>query len=908
MPSKPSSKLTLHDRLSRLTPIQAEKLLGPEGRKLMMEGSRNFQLDIVSDVKLTTKRLRVHFPKATEKKRNAEVVIDLSDHKQQRLQINCTPCQRAEIMKGAVLDLVLNEKLALGLSIEAEESIPWELLDEPELIEHAIQQRQKRANEEKMQIKSLDPETPWADYQIYNKQSGKTYRAALRGFAPGEAYCACRDFKTNRLGTCKHLIKLEKYVTRKFTVAKRAEPYRQSEYAVSLEYAEAVRPRLLIPDDAKLPKALRHRIDAFHAADLGDAANLSRLIDILRTLEVSENSVRIYPDAEDWIQAALIRRNLEEKASAILRNPAKDPIRESLLNASLLPYQVEGIAFAAKACRSINADEMGLGKTIQGIGLAAYLKKEANISKVLVICPASLKAQWKIEIERFSDLSAQLILGAASDRSEQYRNDAFITICNYEQVLKDILSVEACPWDLIILDEGQRIKNWEAKTSRVIKGLNSPYALVLTGTPLENRLDELFSVVEFIDDRRLGPAYRFFNQHRMVDEKGKVLGFQKLDELRQRIAPVLLRRTRDSVLKQLPPRTTQVVRITPTDEQLELHSHHMQTVSTITNKSHFTEMDFIRLQKALLMCRLAANSTFLVDKQAPGHSTKLEKLHELIDQLSGEPDRKVILFSEWTRMLDLVAEKLEAVGVGYVRLDGKVPQKKRQQIVKQFQTDPACRFIIMTNAGSTGLNLQAADTVINVDLPWNPAILEQRIARAHRMGQKRPVQVYILVTEGTIEENLLTTLSAKKELAIAALDMDSEATSVTLESGIEELKRRLEVLLGATPDAPIDETQRAETEKALIARKAELAVSGGQLLSAAFAFLGNLLPETKEAAESPQAAALRAQFSQGLSECITRDAQGRPTLQLTLPDDASIEQLAANFAKFAALAKAPPAP
>lgn len=904
MPSKPSSKLTLHDRLSRLNPAQAEKLLGAEGRKLMMEGSRLFQLEIGADVKLSSKRLRVRFPNAIAKKRHATVTIQLSDHKRQRLLIDCTPCEEAEAMKGAVLDFVLNEKLALGLSIEADESTPWELLDEPELTAYALQQRRKRASEERMRIESSNPETPWADYRIHNKQSGKTYRAALRSFEKGDAFCSCRDFKTNRLGTCKHLLKLEAYVTRKFSADQRAETYQQNEYAVALEYGEILRPRILIPTTTNVPKPLLRRIEAFNAADRGDGANLARLIDVLRQLESMEHSVRIYPDAEDWIQAALIRQNLEDKAAAILENPAEAPIRKSLLNATLLPYQAEGIAFAAKACRSIIADEMGLGKTIQGIGVAAYLKQEANIRKVLIICPASLKAQWKNEIERFSDLSAQLILGAAADRPGQYQNDSFFTICNYEQVLKDILAVENCEWDLIILDEGQRIKNWEAKTSRVIKGLNSPYALVLTGTPLENRLDELFSVVEFIDDRRLGPAYRFFNQHRVVDERGKVLGFQKLDELRERIAPILLRRTRDSVLKQLPPRTTQVVRITPTDEQLELHGTHMQTVSAITKKNHLTEMDFIRLQKALLMCRLAANSTYLVDKQAPGYSTKLEKLHELIDQLSGEPGRKVILFSEWTRMLDLVEEKLKAVGVGFVRLDGSVPQRKRQQLVKDFQGKPDCRFIIMTNAGSTGLNLQAADTVINVDLPWNPAILEQRIARAHRMGQKRPVQVYILVTEGTIEENLLMTLSAKKELAMAALDMDSEATTVTLESGIEELKRRLEVLIGATPDAPVDESQRAETEKAAAARKAELAVSGGQLLTAAFAFLGDLLPPAPSADEK-QTAALQEQFSQGLSECVTRDSEGRPTLQLTLPDDDSLQSLAASFAKFAALAKGP---
>ena len=145
----------------------------------------------------------------------------------------------------------------------------------------------------------------------------------------------------------------------------------------------------------------------------------------------------------------------------------------------------------------------------------------------------------------------------------------FFTICNYEQVLRDILSIERVNWDLIILDEGQRIKNWEAKTSRVIKGLRSRFALVLSGTPLENRLDELYSVVQFIDDRRLGPAFRFYNRHRVVDEKGKVLGYKNLSELRENLRPILLRRTRESVRQQLPPRTNEIVRITPTQEQLD---------------------------------------------------------------------------------------------------------------------------------------------------------------------------------------------------------------------------------------------------------------------------------------------------------------------------------------------------
>src|SRR5206468_1406145 len=256
-----------------------------------------------------------------------------------------------------------------------------------------------------------------------------------------------------------------------------------------------------------------------------------------------------------------------------------------------------------------------------------------------------------------------------------------------------------------------------------------------------------------------------------------VLGYKSLAELRENLQPLLLGRTRHSVRQQLPPRTNEIVRITPTEEQLDLHRSHMRLVNRITRKTFLTEMDLLRLRRHLLMCRMSADSTFLVDKEAPGYSSKLEELDDLFDRLFSEDNRKVLLFSEWTTMLDLIEPFLETRGLRFVRLDGSVPQKLRQGLVHEFQTDPACRLFLTTNAGSTGLNLQAANTVINVDLPWNPAVLEQRIARAHRMGLKQPVQVFVLITEQTIEENLLATLSAKHELALAALDVESKVNS-----------------------------------------------------------------------------------------------------------------------------------
>ena len=273
-----------------------------------------------------------------------------------------------------------------------------------------------------------------------------------------------------------------------------------------------------------------------------------------------------------------------------------------------------------------------------------------------------------------------------------------------------------------------------------------------------------------------------------------------------------------------------------------------------------------------------------------------------MQQLFAEDNRKAVLFSEWTTMLNLIEPLLERHGLDYVRLDGSVPQKKRQQLVYRFQNEADCKLFITTNAGSTGLNLQAANTVINVDLPWNPAILEQRIARAHRMGQKRPVQVFVLVTEQTLEENLLKTLSNKKDLALAALDAESEVSAVDFESNLEEMKRRLEVLVGAQPEAPLDVTSQQQAEKDVerfAERRERVAAAGGEMLGAVFNFLGELV--TEESAETAPAPDVVANVRNRLGDCVETDEQGRQRLTITLPDGAALDNLANTLAKLLAV-------
>ena len=893
-------RLGIRDRLGQLTYQAACRLLGDDGHARLRQASQ-FKIDFPDAVYLGGDMLRVTVEDSSIATNRAIVTVVEMVSRPKGLQFNCDQCQGMCDHVAATISLVLEDKLSLGLSAAPDPNEPIELLTEEELVRRAIADRQERADKEKMTPRSMDAASPWTDYVVTSQESGKTYRVSLRGLEPGQSYCSCPDFRTNHLGTCKHILHTLTKVQKRFSKKDLERAYKRENFSVRLDYGSTLGLLFNLPD--KLDD------DASQIVGLlgqQPTENVDELMRCIRALERDGHEVHVYPDAEEFIQQRLQQKQLQVLAAEIRKDPAAHPLRQNLLKVPLLPYQMDGIAFSVGAGRAVLADDMGLGETIQGIGVAELFAKLSDISRVLVVCPASLKSQWRSEITRFCGRTCQIVLGSAEERVEQYNRDAFFTICNYEQVMRDETTIARQPWDLIILDEGQRIKNWESKTSQVIKSLRSKFALVLSGTPLENRLEELYTVVGFIDDRRLGPAYRFFHRHRMVDERGKVQGYHQLDTLRESLKPILLRRTRASVMQQLPERTTEVVRIRPTDEQSKLSNDHTAKAAQIASKKFLTEMDLLRLQKHLLMARMACDSTYLVDKVKPGFSSKLERLDELLTQLIHEEDRKIVLFSEWTTMLDLIEPTFEKLGANFVRLDGKVPQKKREERVHQFQNDPKCRAIIMSNAGSTGLNLQSANTVINVDLPWNPAVLEQRVARAHRMGQKQPVHVYLLITEDCFEERLLSTLSAKHDLALAALDVDSEVSTVELQSGMEELKRRLERLLGEKPPAPVDESLlrevEAETttqvERRDVERREKVAAAGGELLGAALNLVGQLLDNG-----SPPDAETVSVIQRRLTDSIEKDESGRPQLRFTLPNEEAVKGLAETLAKLLAVSQ-----
>ncbi|MBY0457493.1 MAG: DEAD/DEAH box helicase, partial [Gemmataceae bacterium] len=336
---------------------------------------------------------------------------------------------------------------------------------------------------------------------------------------------------------------------------------------------------------------------------------------------------------------------------------------------------------------------------------------------------------------------------------------------------------------------------------REVKKLRSRYAMVLTGTPLENKLEELYSIVQFVDERRFGPAFAFLHEHRVLDENGNLKGYRNLDTIREKLEPIFLRRTRAEVLTQLPARTDNTVFVELAPEQRGPYEEQRVAMARLLRKNYLTDLDRKRILACLVNLRTICDSLFLFDRQSRV-SPKLDEFAELVPELigpnpepgtDGEPPHKLVVFSQWETMAMEAAKVLDRIGVGHVVLHGGLPGKDRKAVLDRFQTDPGCRVFISTDAGGTGLNLQIADTVVNLELPWNPAVLEQRIARVHRMGQNRPVRVINFVTRGTIEEKVLRTVEAKQGLfaGLFAGDADEIPFEAINAGGVLDVMREL---------------------------------------------------------------------------------------------------------------------
>jgi superfamily II DNA or RNA helicase len=661
-------------------------------------------------------------------------------------------------------------------------------------------------------IEKLGRDLVFTDYRVTNPENRNSYKVSLRDNLHSMNFCECMDFKTNLLGTCKHIEAVIRMVESKPRLKKvylqqhnpeytsaylsytlrgiRETRYGNRDAGYEIQHAgsgktdagsrfqDSGRRIMIRIGETKKPAFTRLAKEFFDEDMTLKPYGFGRFEEFLKKAAKIDSNFRCYPDALDYV---LKLRDHFRRVDLIANNyfPSFNNKKfDTLIKTTLFPYQKEGVRFAVSGGRTLIADDMGLGKTIQAIAAAELMGKEMKIRSVLVVCPTSLKYQWKSEISKFTQSDVSVIEGNPLIRSQQYKNLNFYKIVSYHALVNDLSEISAMQPDLIILDEAQRIKNFKTRVAQSVKKIASPYAIVLTGTPLENKLEELYSVISFVDPFMLGPFYRFLNEHQVTDDKGKVTGYKGLNEIGQALKGIMIRRKKSEVLQQLPERMDKILLVDVTPEQARIHEEFASIASQIVARwrrfGHLSEQERQRLLILLNEMRMVCDSTYILDERSR-HDTKIGEVMNIITEVISEGEEKIVIFSQWERMTRLVAKELEQQGIGFEYLHGGVPSKNRGKLFENFSSLADVRVFLSTDAGGVGLNLQAGSVIINLDIPWNPAVLEQRIGRVHRLGQKRKVSVINMVSAGTIEHRMLDVLKFKSSMAAGILDGGEDA-------------------------------------------------------------------------------------------------------------------------------------
>ncbi|MGO8675946.1 MAG: DEAD/DEAH box helicase [Limisphaerales bacterium] len=680
----------------------------------------------------------------------------------------------------------------------------WRTTDEEE-----INRRRARAQREDFRISNIDARHPiFSNFRV-SSGSGMTYSVEIRDVSGRHFACDCVDFRINGLGTCKHIEAVLLHLRGRFKRLFQAAVDGASPRSDVVPDAGTGSLRL-VKGRGPLRPVLREWFDEDGALCAGSP---EEAVEALRQLGMDKvPELRLSQELELWLQA---RRRAQERKELrreyeIKVQSGEWPLHETKV--PLFPYQREGMLHLAFTERALLADEMGLGKTIQAIAACALLHRLNQANRVLVVTPASLKTEWEEQIQRFTTLPCQLVFGGRAVRLKAYEAAPFFTLVNYEQMLADSLEVnQRLQPDIIVLDEAQRIKNWSAKTTQAVKRLRSRYAFVLTGTPIENRIDEIHSLMDFLEPSVLGPLFRFNREFYDLDDRGRPVGYRNLDKLHDRIRPYMLRRRKADVETELPPRTDRNFFVALSAEQqgeYEAHAGVVARMAAMAQRRPLTQQEQDKLLRHLAMMRMVCDTNYILDatqRECP----KLGELEKLLEECRDNLDVKVLVFSEWERMLELVRGLCDQLRLGFAWHTGSVPQRRRRAEINAFKSDPNCRVFLSTDSGAAGLNLQAASVVINCDLPWNPAKLEQRIARAWRKHQTRSVTVVNLVSENTIEQRMLQTLSLKQALAEGVLERKGNLKELKLASGRQAFLAKLQQLV--TPaSAPKPELREAK--------------------------------------------------------------------------------------------------
>ncbi|MDR0793305.1 MAG: DEAD/DEAH box helicase, partial [Chitinophagaceae bacterium] len=705
------------------------------------------------------------------------------------------------------------------------------LLDPKEKIEHKKYSRQgmmKRVlDERRLKALKADYHIRWANNiygdHILTNEHGHQYKIFLRDFENETGYSDSWDSKLNKLGTTKHIM----FAFNQMKSNKRLYNRLDKTYPFIEIYCDPL-------NENKITWRYPHKMP------VNEQLLISRHFKKQNFIEDTQADLKSFLDFIEKAQefeTLCIRPEVREKVERAFEQSLLNDLSEtqnadfSLIKADLFPYQKEGIEFVLfkKAC--IIADEMGLGKTIQAIGAAVLKKQIFGFQKTLVVCPATLKSQWKKEIEKFTNEKALVVNGTPKEREKQYQDDAYyFFIVNYETILRDNLAINKAGIDFLILDEAQKVKNFETKTSSAIRRLQAKHTLIITGTPIENKLIDIFSIMSVLDPYFFGPLWEFSYKHCLFDpvKENKINGYYDLQPLNERLSDILIRRKKRAVLDQLPNVQQFDIPVELAPKQAEYHASFANGISQIIHKKFLTPYDMQRLQLLLMSMRMVCDSTYLIDEQT-NVSPKMEELKDILfEQIDLQnTNQKIIIFSEWIKVHKLIGQMLREHKVGFVELNGKVPVKSRGELIKKFEQNPECKVFLSTEAGGAGLNLQMADILINFELPWNPAKKNQRIGRIDRLGQKSNMLIiYNLITRNSIEQQIAAGLLVKQSLFDGVLDENSTTNYVDFSTkGRSQFIDQLEAFINQTEKEIHEEIVSDESEEKIAEPENDLAES-----------------------------------------------------------------------------------
>ena len=532
--------------------------------------------------------------------------------------------------------------------------------------------------------------------------------------------------------------------------------------------------------------------DITESLDLSDKALMKEKIKVpafrmlyLDSLGASSQNVRVERSAEFRKQVRSYREmlNYSDRISVPER-----------LDGIMREYQVYGYRWlktlSAYGLGGILADDMGLGKTLQAIAVMLD-EKHSGGGRSLVVCPASLTLNWHSEIEKFApELRVLTILGTAAERAAAIARieDFDVVITSYSLIARDFAEYQGHEFSYEFLDEAQYIKNSSTQTAKAVKSVGSRCRFALTGTPVENSFAELWSIFDFIMPDYLF-SYRYFRQHYEAPIV-KDMNEQAKQSLQRIVKPFILRRMKSEVLTELPEKTETVLMSEMEKEQSGIYSANVAEVRSAVSASDGGNTEKIKILAMLTRLRQICCDPKLVYENYGGKSAKLEQCMELVESCVGS-GHKVLLFSQFTSMLDIIALRLDSAGVRYFMLTGSTKPAQRLKMVNSFNTDDTGVFLISLKAGGTGLNLTGADVVIHYDPWWNSSAENQASDRAYRIGQKKNVQIYKLITCGTIEEKIRQLQQAKSGLADIVLSGGEGAgniMSMTSQEILELLK------------------------------------------------------------------------------------------------------------------------